>query len=173
MLILQVLPQLASLDEVTYAACTTIKDPKKTTLALQMGLAKINGDIPIETLKEILEEQKGKLANEEEKLEKSPVGDKENLLMIESNEQNSQTDSEGEQENRTERLECETEDAVVRSTVEERTEDNAHDDETPMPSVDYKNDESDQVKSENLMQNLEIEDNEVKEEGEALKECSQ
>ncbi|XP_042213900.1 RAB6-interacting golgin-like isoform X2 [Homarus americanus] len=68
----EILPQLASLDEVTYAACTTIKDPKKTTLALQMGLAKINGDIPVQIVKDILEDEKEKPSvNNEENTQES------------------------------------------------------------------------------------------------------
>ncbi|KAK4304235.1 hypothetical protein Pmani_023817 [Petrolisthes manimaculis] len=54
----QVLPQLASLDEVTYAACNTIKDPKKTSLALQKGLSKINGDIPLEDIQKLIDAEK-------------------------------------------------------------------------------------------------------------------
>ncbi|XP_071513483.1 uncharacterized protein [Panulirus ornatus] len=156
-----ILPQLASLDEVTYAACTTIKDPKKTTLALQMGLAKINGDIPIETVKELLEEEKGKLGNDEEVLENSP-----DLVIIESNENDSQTHStEVEQENRTVRLDCENEDAVEGRTVEGKTEENAHLDETHIARVEYEIDASDQVETENLMQSTEIENSQLKEEG--------
>ncbi|KAK3880466.1 hypothetical protein Pcinc_015068 [Petrolisthes cinctipes] len=54
----QVLPQLASLDEVTYAACNTIKDPRKTSLALQKGLSKINGDIPLEDIQKLINAEK-------------------------------------------------------------------------------------------------------------------
>lgn len=52
------LPQFASLDEVSYAACNTIKDPRKTSLALQKGLSKINGDIPLEDIQKLMNGEK-------------------------------------------------------------------------------------------------------------------
>ncbi|XP_045603807.1 RAB6-interacting golgin isoform X2 [Procambarus clarkii] len=88
----EVLPQLASLDEVTYAACTTIKDPKKTSLALQMGIAKINGDISIETVKELLEEGRGMHVVNNERIPEID-GERKEDSPADSREKTSQTDA--------------------------------------------------------------------------------
>lgn len=40
-----------------YAACTTIKDPKKTALAIQAALAKIHGEALVENLQEVSEKE--------------------------------------------------------------------------------------------------------------------
>ncbi|XP_053632559.2 RAB6-interacting golgin [Cherax quadricarinatus] len=79
----EILPQLASLDEVTYAACTTIKDPKKTSLALQMGIARINGDsIPLENVKELLIEGKEQvILNKDERMPEFQGYMKEDILI--------------------------------------------------------------------------------------------
>ncbi|XP_050706225.1 RAB6-interacting golgin-like isoform X1 [Eriocheir sinensis] len=45
------LPQLASLDEVSYAACTTLKHPLKAAQALHAGLARVNGNLRVEEVR--------------------------------------------------------------------------------------------------------------------------
>ncbi|XP_045133365.1 RAB6-interacting golgin-like [Portunus trituberculatus] len=71
----QCLPQLASLDEVTYAACTTLKHPQKATQALQAGLARVNGNLTVEEIRRATEmTQKEEV--EEEKEEEECVGEK-------------------------------------------------------------------------------------------------
>lgn len=62
----QCLPELASLDEVTYAACTTLKHPQKATQALQAGLARVNGNLSVEEIKKATELTQEEKEEEEE-----------------------------------------------------------------------------------------------------------
>ncbi|XP_063847149.1 RAB6-interacting golgin-like isoform X2 [Scylla paramamosain] len=76
----QCLPQLASLDEVTYAACTTLKHPHKATQALQAGLARVNGNLSVEEIRKATEMTQKEEEEEEEVKEEEDKGEEEKCV---------------------------------------------------------------------------------------------
>ncbi|XP_063598925.1 RAB6-interacting golgin-like [Penaeus indicus] len=108
----EVLPQLASLDEITYTACTTLKDPKKTALTIQQIQAKNKGDHPKPTPKEEPQNEKGKKDTEDKQEAQESVGKKEENETVQEN-----TDDGSLKENSTERTK-ETKESQVQTQAE-------------------------------------------------------
>lgn len=115
--IFQVLPQLASLDEITYTACTTLKDPKKTALTIQQIQAKNKGDIPKPTLKEEPQNEKGRKDMDDKQETQESVGKKENETVQENKVDSPREDDGGLKENSTERTR-ETNESQVQNQAE-------------------------------------------------------
>ncbi|XP_027210053.1 RAB6-interacting golgin isoform X2 [Penaeus vannamei] len=113
----EVLPQLASLDEITYTACTTLKDPKKTALTIQQIQAKNKGDIPKPTLKEEPQNEKGRKDMDDKQETQESVGKKENETVQENKVDSPREDDGGLKENSTERTR-ETNESQVQNQAE-------------------------------------------------------
>lgn len=162
----QVLPQLASLDEVTYAACNTIKHPKKAALAVQQALAKIAGEelagiIFSESTpgdgKETVDNKDKKSVENAEEVEKNDLNTEKNEVKVEKEEK----------ENDKLIAEDKTRDPVDESNIQP---DNKND------KVSQSSDENKTKKNEDNVsekQNLLKDDSETKEGGEVSKETKQ
>ncbi|XP_042869993.1 RAB6-interacting golgin-like isoform X2 [Penaeus japonicus] len=114
----EVLPQLASLDEITYAACTTLKDPKKIALTIQQIQAKNKGDIPKPIPKEEPQNEKGRKDIEDKQEAQDSVGKKrENETVQENKDDSPKEGSVPVKENSTERTK-ETKESLLQTQAE-------------------------------------------------------